>query len=686
MKRTILLACLFLALISSATAQPRAQLRMIGAAIGDSIVVRWAVANTDAWRVANLAGYILERTVLDGSNKVVGQSSKRVTKDTIRPWTYASLEGRLKRTDTLALVAAQSLYGKSMRTISPNEDLIGALQQSDDEADNRHGFALIAADLSPLAANLLGWRWVDRDVKPTYKYIYTLRCASIKGQIVSDTAYFIVKPNDFIALQPLSPPTVIQDEKTVSLRWKKETHISAYHIERSEDGVHFKRLNQQPYMEWQQPGINQKDSIAYVDSLGINYKPFYYRLIGINPFAQLTPASTMVVGMGVDRTPPPSPLSLQVRNPKKATVELNWTNPISEEPLKGLIVARAYDIAGPYGRLHENLLPAQTTQFTDEKAFQFGTNYYTVGLVDTAGNIGWSPQVYVVMEDFEPPVQPVGLQGSIDTAGLVKLKWNIGPDYDLKGYNVYIANQTDHTFIPVADTLLTDTVFQYRIDLRNLTEHVFFRIKAFDQHLRESAFSEILDLKKPDLIPPSAPVFDDYKVSERSVYLHWRPSNSKDAVGQYLLRRSVGGNWKTLVQLPMPVASYTDTVLASGESWEYAIQAIDDDGLVSPNSFPVGVKIPAYTKKKNFAALVANWDKEKRGIQLQWTLNSSCDRILVYRAYGEDGLELCARLEGTDKAYFDAPKRKGKYSFALKPLFANGSEGLLSETVTITIN
>jgi len=686
MKKIFLFLCITFALFSSASAQPKAQLRMIGAAIGDSIVIRWAVANTDAWLVANHAGYILERTVLDASNQVVGKSSKRVSKDTIRPWTYASLEGRLKRTDTLALVAAQCLYGKSMRTISANDDLIGALQQGDDEADNRHGFALVAADLSPLAANLLGWRWVDRDVKPTYKYIYTLRCPSLKGQIVSDTAFFILKPNDFIALQPLAAPDVIQDEKTVSLRWKKETHISAYHLERSEDGIHFKRLTQQPYMEWQQPGINQKDSIAYVDSLGINYKPFYYRLIGINPFAQLTPASGIVAGMGVDRTPPPPPVSLQVSNPKKSTVELRWTNPKAEEPLKGLIVARAYDIAGPYGRLHETLLPAQTTLFTDEKAFQFGTNYYTVGLVDTAGNIGWSPQVYIVMEDFEPPVKPLGLQGSIDTTGLVKLKWNIGPDYDLKGYNVYVANQEDHPFIPLADSLLTDTVFQYRIDLRNLTEHIYFRIKAFDQHLRESEFSQILDLKKPDLVPPSAPVFDDYKVAERSVYLHWRPSNSKDAVSQLLLRRAVGGNWETLVKLPMPIATYTDTVIAAGESWEYTIQAVDDDGLRSPVSFPVGVKIPSYSKKKSISALSAKWDEDKRGIQLQWSVNTTCENILIYRAYGEEGFELCARLNGNTSTFFDSPKRKGKYSFALKPLYSSGSEGVLSETATVTIN
>lgn len=684
MKRLFLLICASM-LLGAVSAQPHAQLHLIGAAIGDSIVLRWAVGNTDAWRVANEAGYILERTVLDGANKVVGRSAKRVSNDTIHPWPYAGLDKRLNKRDTLALVAAQCLYGKSMRSISANDDLIGALKQSDDEASNRHGFALIAADLSAQAANLLGWRWVDTDIKPTYKYIYTLRCAKLHGQVVSDTAFFVVKPLDFIALQPLPVPTVIQDEKTVSLRWKKETYISAYHVERSDDGVHFQRLTRQPYMEWQQPGINEKDSLAYVDSLGVNYKTFHYRLIGINPFAQLTPPSAAVKGMGVDRTPPPPPLKVQLRNPQPGVVELNWQNPAQEEPLKGLIVARAYDIAGPYGRLQEKLLPAQTTTYTDPKAPQFGTNFYTIGLVDTAGNIGWSPQVYVVMEDFAAPVQPVGLQGSIDTGGLIKLIWNIGPDFDLKGYGVYTANQADHAFVPICDSLLTDTVFQYRVDLHNLTEHIFFKIKAFDQNMRESVFSEILDLKKPDLVPPDAPVFDDYKVEERSVYLHWRPSSAKDAVSQRLLRRAVGGEWTELVKLPKAAATFTDTVIAAGETWEYALQALDDDGLRSALSFPVGVKIPPSARKKSIAAFTAIWNADKNRVQLRWTMNPGCESLLLYRAYGDGGLELCAKISGTSSDYFDDPGRKGKYTFALKPLYANGAEGVLSETVVVTI-
>lgn len=686
MKRIGLFFVLSALTIFEATAQDKAHLRLIGAAIGDSIVLRWAVSNPDGWMKANVAGYLLERTTLNAQNQVVGKSFERMGPDTIHPWPYSSLETRLNRKDTFALIAAQCLYGKTMRTASTEGDFIKALQQADEEATNRHGYAAMTADFSAQAADILGWRWVDKTAKKGQKYIYTIRCPMLNGRIWSDTAMFVINPKDYLPLGPMDPPTLVSGEKLVIVSWKRPSHLSAFYIERSSDGQHFERLNQTPFMDWTAPSKARADSLVWIDSLGTNYKSYYYRLVGINPFAQHTPPSPAATGFGADRTAPLSALIEKAENVKEGNVRIQWAMPPETEPIKGIIIARTVDPTLPFSALNQTLLPAISTEFLDENAKQFGTNYYAVGIVDTAGNIGWSPLFYAVMTDFAPPVQPKGLFGSIDTSGNVQLRWNLGPDFDLKGYQVYVANQADHDFVPLADSLITDTLFQYKIDLQNLTESIFYRVQAFDNNLKSSELSTMLEIKKPDIIPPEAPVFDDYKVSENAVFLHWRPSNSKDAVSQMLLRRTNGRNWETLAQFPNSIASYTDSIIVAGESWEYAIQSVDDSGLRSTISFPVGVKIPALTRKKSISALTAIWDNEKRGILLQWSLNLSCDHILVYRAYGEDGLELFARLAGDSRTFFDTPKRKGKYSFALQPLYANGSKGLLSDIVTITIN
>jgi uncharacterized protein len=665
-------------------AQPHAQLRLIAAGIGDSVVLRWAVANTDAWLAANQAGYIVERTTLDANNKIKGKLRQRIHHSgTIYPWPYASLEKRLRASDTLSLIAAQCLYGKSFRSITVSDDLIGAMREKQEEQEQRHGFALIAADLSPKAADLLGWRWVDHDIKPGYKYIYQVHCGLLEGKVMSDTAHFVIKPDDQIPPLPPQAPVSVWLEKTVSLHWKKQTNLSAWHIERSEDGKNFSRITRFPYMEWQQPEVNLKDSLAYVDSIGVNYKRFYYRLVGITPFGQYTPPSAVVVGMGIDQTAPPAPFGLRALNPAPGKVALSWEIPAPEEPLRGLVVARAPDISGPFELLHQGMLPADTRQFTDEKVWQFGANFYAVGLMDTAGNVGWAQQTYAVMTDFAPPMAPEGLKGSIDTTGKVRLHWPPGTDYDLKGYQVYFANQADHTFVPLLDSLLTDTVMEYQLPLNNLTEHIFFRIKAFDENWKESSFSEPLMLKKPDKTAPDAPVFEQYQVSETGIFLQWRPSVAADASRQRLLRRTPSTeNWSEIIVLPMTADRFTDTTARAGEYWEYSLQTEDDAGLRSPTAFPLTLKMPVSGKKKTIRGLVAIWNREQKTAELSWNTEQTCAYVLVYRAVGEGPMEMIARVEAN--RYSDrrltAP---GLYRYAVKPFYPDGTESLLSEAVPL---
>ncbi len=686
MKKSILILAFLAGCISSVLAQQqKAQLRLIGAAMGDSIVLRWTVANQAGWMPALVSGFLLERTVLDANNKVVGKAAQAVTKDTIHPWPYASLETRINRNDTFALLAAQCLYGKTMRHTQPSDNLIQALQEAGDEADNRFGYAQMAADFSEQAANLLGLRWVDKGLKKGHKYVYTLRCAALDGKVWSDTTLCVVDPAAFSPLQALPAPTIVPDDHAIGIKWKKEPFLSGYFVERSEDGTHFQRLNQTPFMDWTPRDRAVSDSLTWIDSVGSNYKPYYYRVSGINPFAAHTPPSAAAKGFAIDRVPPIAISEINIENTSEGVIKLRWKNPPQQEPLMGLVIARTSDPTMPYTWLNKQLLPISTTEYTDEKAWQYGSNYYAVGLVDTAGNIGWSPETSAEMKDFAPPVQPTGLTGSIDTSGTVRLRWNLGPDFDLKGYQVYAANQADHAFIPVAATLIEDTVFQYNINLINLTEHIYYRVKAFDKHLKESAFSEMLELAKPDIIPPSAPVFDDYRVNSNGVYLHWRPSSAKDLSSQRLLRRAPKTPWETISVLPKDAAAFTDTMLRSGQVWDYAVQSIDDAGLQSEPSFPITVKIPPAPKKQGLAKLRGIWDDQQKRILLEWELvPPTCTRILVYRSYNDGGLEMLRMLEQNTIKFEDTrAMQPGTYAYALKPIYADGSEGPLTELVTI---
>jgi uncharacterized protein len=664
--------------------QHKAHLRMIGAAFGDSVILRWSIANAEAWSSTNVAGFILERSELDERNRVVGKPYQLMGNDTIRPWPYASLEARIDRKDTFALIAAQCLYGKR-KAITETTDLIEALKQADDDLTMRFGVSQLAADLSAGAANLLGWRWVDGPVKKGHKYIYRLYSAARAGVATSDTAVYIVRPEEYHAVTAPDAPTLIPSDRRVAIVWKKQPQFTAYYPERSEDGIHFKRLTDKPYLEWVPRDRVSRDSLTFVDSVGANYKPYYYRLVGINPFAMHSPVSEVAIGMAIDLTPPLPPDGLQGQNTKTQEVQLHWELPEAIEPLQGIVVGKTPDPGQPIVRLNETLLPSTASTYIDEHAWQFGTSFYAVGIVDTAGNIGWSPLVYVVMNDEAPPIMPTGLKGSIDTLGNVALAWDFGLDFDLKGYQVYAANQADHAFIPLSDTLITDTMFQYKIDLLNLTEHIYYRVRAFDKNLKESVFSKPLELKKPDLIPPDAPVLNHYEVTASGVYLHWRNASAKDVAAQQLLRRKPGSDWEILAKLPKENTSFTDSMLLREQFWEYAVQAVDDSNLKSAPSFPITIKVPPLPKKQVLANIRAIWDEKRQLVVLDWSLAPPpCTRLLIYRGYNNEGLEMLKSVDqGT--AHFEDTQvlRPGDYAYALKPIYPDGAEGPLSDLVTI---
>jgi hypothetical protein len=95
------------------------------------------------------------------------------------------------------------------------------------------------------------------------------------------------------------------------------------------------------------------------------------------------------------------------------------------------------------------------------------------------------------------------------------------------------------------------------------------------------------------------------------------------------------------------------------------------------------VKIPSTTKKKSVSGLKASWDETKNQIQLNWQSDAVCDHLLIYRADGENGLELWANVPGSATSFSDKPLRAGKFTYALKPQYASGAEGFLSETVVV---
>ncbi|HYG39734.1 MAG TPA: hypothetical protein VD908_13995 [Cytophagales bacterium] len=652
------------------------EINLLARYYGDSIVLRWAPGTPGGWTNANKAGYIISRTTLDVNGEFDPATFKNLNSEPIKPWPlekWETIAGE-KNSNNYAKIAAQALYGKSFVPST------GFIDKADDYM-SRYSFSMLAADISSETATALGLRFTDKSIEKNKVYIYritspvdTTKYKLIPGFIVVDTE----KPE-------ILPKASISDTKElqnlIEIYWDRELHskvFSAYWIERSEDGgTSFKKLNKVPFIN----PVDEKnprsiDYIIYSDSIPKNYKTYKYRVIGITAFGELAPPSDPVSVMGRDTTPPPVPGNLKTVAIGGSKVKITWDYPKDVKDLKGFLIGRGNNPAEQFTPLVTELLPSKSREFIDNNASEERSNYYIVAAVDTAGNANLSLAKYALMVDSIPPAAPTYLQGKIDTTGVVKVSWRLGPEKDILGYQVYFSNQKDHQFSQLTNGPIQDTVFTDTITIKTLTKKIYYRVVAIDLSHNYSGFSEMLELKKPDIVPPSPAIFDKYKVTNEGINVSWMPSSSEDLARTILYRKEEKGDWAELVSFGVKdkKTSYMDTKVESGKFYSYSLIAEDEDKLRSKRSLPIKLKYLDLKAKPLVNQVVAKPDMEKGLIKINWEYPVKGEyRFVIYRAVNGSNFVSYKSIDSGNLIFDDKDVRKGNtYEYTINVIFKDG--------------
>jgi uncharacterized protein len=670
-------------------------LRLIARYYGDSAVLRWGFDAPWAWKSIDKAGFIIERVELDDKNKPMTEAYQKVA--TVKSWTLNDFETRALRSDSMAMVAAQCLHGKNFSVDLGAQTTSNPIQSAAMMSENRFRIAQFSADMSPVAAEGLGWRWVDKNVKANRKYIYRLHSPQPVAQFFNvDTTGFILPTEQVLPLLPPQYFRVLNGDKSATITWSHDRDYTAYWIEKSTDGKTFTPAVSAPYISFKD---EKHFEIMYRDSLVTNYQSVFYRVRGINPFGDLSAWSTPVSVKGRDLTPPPAPtVSKSDIDEKTRKLSIEWTMESvgNLADLKGFHVSFAPNLEKPFVKVTKTLLPKTSRQF--DAVWDKNTNrgYYKIIAVDTAGNEAASYFRYLFLHDLDPPSQPVGLKGKIDTNGVVRLTWAQPIESDVQGYTIQFANASDHDFVPTGGDLVEDTTFLQTITLRTLTEKIYYRIAAVDRNQNVSPFSEVLTLKKPDKIRPVAPNFKDYSVNDSVIFIAWHPSTSSDAVKQRIYRRLVkntksGDNKsvytegsKIIAEFDNNTDKFTD-IPPTTDLYTYTVEAEDDDGLRSIDGDTLTLKLVDNKKLKASPKLSAKFDEKTKTVSLTWQFNSPNKlRYALYRAVANEPMEQI-KLFGGEVLTFDDPKIKAgtTYRYAIKALDNEDRESNFSEAVSV---
>ncbi|MFY7826694.1 MAG: fibronectin type III domain-containing protein [Flectobacillus sp.] len=668
----------------------------------DSVVLRWAPTSAAQWLFASQKGYRIQKTIISkNANQGV---STLLTPNKFLPLTLEDVKKRYSKQDSYVGAAVQSLYNPKASTTF--EASVGGIIQKSNEQNSRYASAMLSADYSANAATVLGLRWVDKEPKnPEDIIMYKVWVdTDAKSAIKVDTATVVLFANQFSNVYAPITAGILQGDSQVTLRWYRmslDGEFSGYLIERSEDGKNFKTITANPYIQTPADehtlkqdsltykGIpNPSSLITYIDSNLVNYRKYYYRVVGIDPFGVYSPVSEVMIGSPKDFTPPAKPKNVKIKVLDNKEVVVSWEKAGSVSDLKGYVIAKGGSVAGPFNFIKKEVLSNQNLSFTDFSPEPYTGRYYVVGAVDTAGNVNYAMPVVANIEDRTPPRALSSLSANATLQGKVTIDWPASTEPDVAVYKVYRAyrkdakNYTLLTPFGIPNSEFTDSI----PDKTLLNKQLYYKIVVVDLSNNHSDYSPAVLAKLPDSNPPTSPVFEQVLVEQNGIRLNIIPSSSDDVSLHILYKKNPKGMWdilKTFSGLLNSNINFKDSEVSSGQRYEYKVEAEDYAKLKSKPEFSQSILYVGENGKASIEGLKVNYDSNQKLVTLDWTCRSNnVSHFVVYRAENRSSLSTWQTVEKNQ--FSEKIEKAPQYlEYAIKVYFKDGTSYKMSESVRV---
>ncbi|MEZ5038437.1 MAG: fibronectin type III domain-containing protein [Saprospiraceae bacterium] len=668
----------------------------------NAIKIRWAPNQPLLWQWCNEVGYTIERlTLYSDEGKLLSTAAKMAS---IKSWSppFRPLPAEawkpLVDTNEVAGMAAAALFGENFALQDVADHPMIRIYSQVQEQENRFGFGLFAADQDWNVADAMGLAFIDTTVVMGETYLYYIKPAIFPTSFSVKPATLSARAIDAL---PLLKPTGLQanfGDHLVELKWEANDRpvFSSYIIERSLDGgQQFNRVNSLPIVPTAQTGSNFKLAL-YKDTLTENFQNIVYRLKGKTIFGEFSPPSDTISGYGKPAKLEASLGIYHIQEVQAGQLQIKWDFPVKfNEHLKGFEVYRSQTKQGPFQKINKTTITASGRQFTD--ASPYSTNYYQVKAYDLYGHIYQSFSALGQLLDETPPAPPLGLQGTITKDGQVSLHWHPNNEADHMGYRVFRSNQKEGFYNQVTAFYTRDTFYHHQIDMRTSSQSVYYKVIALDFRENYSEYSAFCEIKRPDLIPPIAPVIKQIKPQKEGVMLEWILSSSEDIARHELQRKAAfEESWKTLVRLEKTekLNHFIDSTASYRHDYTYRLLAIDESGLETSSKM-----LSAHPLDLGYRALIENFeasvDTMSGTLRLHWKYPPEPElfQFVLYRGEAMQPLRTykhISPLEAEGASAFQTYhfeenhlKKNTRYTYQLIAKFKEGGYSPLSAKIEI---
>lgn len=619
---------------------------------GDKVLLRWAPDEFAPWYLANKYGYNILRMNLDDG--VVDTIKKNLL-----PMSLEQMKLSFEPTDSLAAAAAQMLYGKGSKL----NDAIGGsgadgIMQVYEEQQTRFAYAMLLSEIRPDIAEAMALMYVDKTAEKGERYMYVVTTnipkeeANMTYQSV-DVKNVLEKPAKF---EPKITDSLGTDGLSMRIFWPMEPDYTVYDIECRYNGGEWKKLNERPFMTlmtYEDESVGQN----IYEYAGVQPGTYEFRICGYDSFGEKSNYSKPHKVEMPDVIPPTAPLikNFFLDRPTENTVvaDIVWEKNIIEPDFVGYdIYYYNPQIDSAWVKLNDYTVAREDTVFRCEVTY-LGTGRVTVVAKDTLGNSSASMPQEMFIADITPPAPPTKLEYVLSPTGSLLIKWERSKDADVAGYQLYYANDSTHTFLQKAGKSTRGTAILDTLAVSGVIQrYTYYRVKAYDFSGNESAFSDVLTVKRKNYDPPRPCRVDSVWQDTKAVYMTWYPSSEADVEKFYVYRRLEGENISSLINV------LTKDSVKNGRLWVvdspqpnrtkryfYHIETMNETGITSEPSFETSFLFKGDMKLNVKINLGVSYRADEEKVYVAWDLSGLTQEMIdagvyfcLYKKWDDDDI------------------------------------------------
>ncbi len=649
----------------------------------DKILLRWGPNERSAWKYGNEYGYIIERATIMRNGAPLQNAEKTIlTGGPIKPRPLSEWETIVEQND-MAAVAAQAIYGEDFNTDDDNQNSVMQVINQSSELQQRFAFSMYAIDQNFEAAILAGLGYIDTNVNENEEYLYNVKLALPEEMLQIKEVGLFISPSDNLMLpNPYDFAGYYYNDAFV-LIWEYDglqNFYNSYDLEKSEDGINFLKVNKVPITKLAETEVS---GISYTDSIPTYEKKYWYRIKGKTIFGEMSQASDTISVIAFKKLlVAPEFKENEIISDKE--VLLKWDFASYEAwKVTSFDLLRAENAPGPYTEI-------QTDLDSEQRSYRYtklsDINYFKIRAKGIAGDYQDSSPNMIQPIDSIPPSQPIGLIGTIDTLGIVQLSWTPNTELDLRGYSILKANRPNQEFTRLNKQEFRQSDYSDTVNLKSFNEKVYYKIVALDNRYNESIPSEILELERPDMIPPTNAIFTNYEVQEKGILLSWQNSASEDVVKHIIYRKQIFDSeqidWKNIYETDdATISEFVDEATSPENKYVYTIIAVDASGLESEPSPPLSASTLPVFIKPGIKGLYANVNRELGEIRLSWRYKmQNVQELQIFKKEIGNEFRLLTVLPPNRKQFSDERiSPNSTYSYGMRATFVDGTVSEWSE-------